>query len=213
MEKKLNPWLSMWFSPRKTIRHLLETKPKRGIWIFATLGPLSTIVILLAQYRSASAQFTPMMIIACILALILSPFIGMVLLLFSNWILYFTGRWINGQAPFFHVMSGLAWSRIPIFISLLMLLLILFFDPMIVLAYTLPFQWSWIWLVSSVVWIWSLILLVASLKEIQGFSIGRSIWNIVLAILMTMVISLGIGILVAIGIYIYAALGGVNYGG
>ncbi len=175
----MNPWFTMWTRPRQTIRTLLHAKFKISMYSLAALYALQGFFYY-ANYDSAGISF-PFYVIL-IGALILCPFLGFIWIHFSSWIFHFTGRWLEGKAPRSHLQVAIVWSKIPILINLFLWLVFLIAYPNYVFILDAGGLSSvFMNLCSLISSIWSLVLLIQSLREVQSFSISRSIFNIFLA--------------------------------
>lgn len=182
----MNPWLSMWGQPRVTIRSILYSNPKYGIFYLASLYVLDNCFFY-SNWWSLGASFPFYSIF--LVSLILSPLVGLGWLYFSSWIFYFTGRWLKGEAPPVHLRAAIAWSKIPLSASVFMWLLLLAVHPEATFIQDGGGSSSlFINFITIILNIWSFILLVQSIREVQNFTLLRSIANIFLAGLITFVI-------------------------
>lgn len=99
-----------------------------------------------------------------------------------GWVIRLTGRWLEGKAPLAHLRAAAAWSKIPTSINLVMWFILLLANPDYVFILdaggpTLLF----INFIAFILSIWSFVLLVQSIREVQGFSVSRTIINLFLA--------------------------------
>lgn len=178
-----NPWLSMWNQPRLTIRALIQHQPKYGVAVLATFFVLQDLFFW-ANWWSLGAYYPCSLIFFC--ALFLSPFLGFAWLCLVGLLLYFLGRPLNGHASFSQVRIVLAWSKLPASLALLMWLILIFMNPefAFILDGEVPSSF-FTHLTTFILNIWSLVLLVQSLREIQLISLGRSLFCVFLALLVT----------------------------
>lgn len=176
----MNPWLTMWSQPRSTIRALIHNKPAYGIYILAAIFALQSFFFY-ANWWSLGLSTSTYLLLA--LGVILSPLLGLIWLYFTAFIFYLTGRLLKGAAPASHLRTAIAWSRIPTTITLLMWLILIFTssDSVFIQEPTSGPSSIFVNLITFILGIWSLILLIQSLREIQSFSIGRTLFNIFLA--------------------------------
>ncbi len=166
----------MWTRPRSTIKTIVDSNPKYGVLSLVSIFMLQNLFFY-ANWWSLGIK-TPGWALL-IGAIILSPFLGMVWVYLAGWIFHFTGRWLHGRAPASYLRAALAWSKVPAGINLLMWIVLILVDWKT--AFILNGKASstfLINLVNLVTGIWSFILLIQSIREIQRFSISRSIINI-----------------------------------
>ena len=183
----MNPWLSMWTQPRHTIRAIIQTNPKYGVLYLAAIYSLQNFFYF-SNYWSLGLSTSFFAIL--ITGIVLCPFIGMIWLYFAGWILYFTGRWLEGKAPMRQLRTALAWSKIPTAIGLLMWFILLLAYPEYVFILDSGGPSSiFINFITSILCIWSFVLLIQSIREVQYFSVGRAIINVLLSLIVTWVFS------------------------
>ena len=184
----INPWMCMWTNPRLTIRAIVTVNPRYGVFYLAWLYVLQTFFFV-ANYWSLGFSFSFLSLLTA--ALVLSPFVGYLWLYFTGWVFYFTGRWLGGQAPMSHLRAAAAWSKIPVSIALVMWLILMVVNPewTFIQGISLP-STVFIQLIAFILGIWSFVLLIQSIREIQGFTILRSLLNLIIASLISSVASI-----------------------
>lgn len=188
MEEKLgiNPWGRIWGSPRRTIRRIVDIDPsRRFVWLSLIYG--FPMLMQISQSLSLALYFSwPVILIT---ALIFATFIGMLGITITAGLLTWVGKWIGGVGSFSAVRAAVAWSNVPTLVTGLIwitwILLFkgrLFYDGFlqsgfagyeqgIVLALaTLQFAMS----------VYSFVLLLITLSEVQGFSVWKALLNVIL---------------------------------
>lgn len=183
---RVNPWMKIWVEPRQTIRAIVEYNPKYRFLFLSILYGLP-MLLNFAQTFSLSEQFSFLAI--SIGALILAPFIGMIGISIGAALIFWTGKWIGGTASFLNVRAALAWSNVPNLVSVLLWsIMIGFFKNTLFLENfaQAPFDGSQLRLIFTVFFlqtalsIWSFIILIKSLGEVQGFSAWKGLLNILI---------------------------------
>ena len=109
-EIEKSPWFSVWSHPKAAIRTVVNTNPRRSFYWLAFIYGLQ---ILLYTANQQSLGYIAHYLVVLLFSLLLAPFVGSILLFISSWVLYFTGRWLKGKAPFSHVKAVMAWSKVP----------------------------------------------------------------------------------------------------
>ena len=174
-----NPWGAIRTQPRQTIRAIMARNPKYHFYYLAALYGLQN-VLFYATYYSVGLSFHFAIIL--LLAVVVSPLLGIVYLYFYGWIIHFTGRWLKGKAPFTNVLATLAWSKVPLLINLLMwFILLAFTSEGMFIQYTSRPSLYFISAITLITGIWSLVILIQGIREIQEFSIWRTIINLIIA--------------------------------
>lgn len=198
----MNPWISIWTEPKATIAKIVADNPNKGVWLLAWIYGFLSLM-------NGSQSFTLgnhlQYLLIFIISLILAPLWGMALFAIWSWVILMIGKMLKGQASFAEARAAFAWSCVPLVINIaLWVLLLISFGgalfqtaqpttgPMILLMVVL--------MAKVVVMIWSLVIYINTLAEVQQFSVLRSIANIALAwIAIGIVVALiwmGIGFLV-----------------
>ncbi len=174
-----NPWLSMWANPKQTIRSIISTNPKKGFFILAFIFGLSLCV---SNALGLAVMNNMSVALSLLAAIILAPFLGALILYVNAWFLWGTGKWFNGQAPFANVLAAYTWSRVPTIILVVMWFLLLAIGGTdIILQYTASTSFSFVVLIGLIVQIWTIVLLLQSLQEVQGYSLWRAFGNWIVA--------------------------------
>jgi hypothetical protein len=105
-----NPFRTIWFQPRRTMREILAEDPRRNvIMLFLVAGAASSLER--ASDQSA-AEGGPMGVIIAF-----SLTVGPAMVLLLNWILShtisWTGEWMGGRAEPVAVRAAMAWGYFP----------------------------------------------------------------------------------------------------
>lgn len=182
-----NPWLSILTKPRATISKIVAENPKRGLWLLAWIyGFLS----LLNCFQSVTLGHSVSLFPILLLAVVFAPVWGIVVFTIWSWAVYWVGKLFRGSGTFIEVRAAFAWSCVPLLFSILLWVLLLFaFGSSLFLNFPegQPMQNGQMTILFGaliakvVVAIWSLVLFINALAEVEGFSIARSILTIALS--------------------------------
>lgn len=174
-----NPWLSMWTQPRETIRWIVQTNPRYGVFWLAIIYVLQGFFFFMNFWSFGLSSSWYSLLIHIV---ILTPLFAFVWIFFYGWILRCTGRWLGGPAPGSHLRAALAWSRIPMTISLAMWFFLLITNPdYVFIQYVGGTSAIFVLFINGILEIWSFVLFIQSIREVQHFTIIRSLCNIFLA--------------------------------
>ena len=203
--KPLNPWFSMWLHPRRTIRQIVETNPDRFVLALAAVGGIAEAL----TNASSDSKGDNLSLRAILLtALIGGPLMGVLGLWLGGILLRWTGGWLGGQADTRRVRTALAWANVPLVWSLLLWVpaLLLFGAELFTEATPVldaSSMLSGLHLVFSfgigIVSIWSLVVFLHALGEVQGFSAWKALGN---SILTGLVVALPLLVLAAAMVWI-----------
>ncbi len=183
----LDPFLSIWTQPRKTIQHIVDSKPEHHVLLLASLYGFALILDIPLTDPDIEAFSVQLLFL---LAVVIGPLIGIIGVYFSGWLLSFTGRWLKGTAPVAHIRAAVAWSSVPtISILLLVIPLLLILgeqayaasalnNPANPFLALLPLGY---FLLKIILAIWSAVIFCKALGQVQGFSAWKALGNSVLA--------------------------------
>jgi len=182
-----NPWLTIWTQPRATIARIVTQNPNRSLWLLAGIYGFCSLLNLFQSMALGSAMGSLGLLI---LAIILAPFYGYVSFSIWSWFVTKVGQWFKGQGNFKTVRAAYAWSAVPIMLNIpLWLLMVILFGHQLFMnfpdAHLLPSSQVlllFIILIAKVVLaIWSLVIYLNALAEVQKYSVLRAIFNVVVA--------------------------------
>ncbi len=188
----INPWTRIWTHPRETIRKIVEFNPKFRFIALSFLHGLP-MLFYMAQDMSLGDTFSVPGII--LVSIILATFIGMLSITIGSALFLWTGKWIGGQGTYYPIRAAVSWSNVPnLVIVLTWVALILFFKNDLFLA---SFQktefvgnalalYFIVLLVQAVMSIWSLVILIKGIAEVQKFSAWKGLLNVLIPFIMVL---------------------------
>ena len=179
----LNPWTSIWFRPRATIQHIVDTELEKQV---VALAALSGIVQALDNASGRSLGDALPFPVVLGLAFILGPIFGLIGVYLWAWLLRWTGRWLGGQATLPQLRTAIAWGSIPmiaagvpLLLSLLLLGPELFTEqtPRLDAEPTRSLVFLGLVVVQLVMALWGIVTLLKTVAQVQGFSVWRAFVN------------------------------------
>lgn len=182
-----NPWLTIWLKPRETIASIVKFNPKYRLWVLAVLSGLP----MLLHFSQGALLGKEHSVLGILIAIALFSFLsGILTITVGSLLCFWTGKWIGGKATFSTTRTAVAWSNAPHLVTILMwVLLIVAFKETLFNGQYLETQHSGLQLtligaglVQFVCSIWSMVILVKGLAEVQGFSAWKGLLNVVLAV-------------------------------
>lgn len=201
-QMNLNPWLSMWTNPRKTIREIINIKPRKGMFLLAMIFGLQ-YMLNFAHSFSLGMYFHPLFIL--IASIVVSPLLGYFWFYLFGVCLYWTGKIFKGQAKFAQILSSVAWSSVPYIINILMWFLFLATSTFtIFVQYSEGYTFFFISIISLITAVWSLVIILKCLIEVQDYSFWKSIGNYLLSLALYFLVLFIIGSFFAFASYIVA---------
>lgn len=184
MDKQLgiNPWLSIWVKPRKTIQSLIQYHTNyRFILLCAIYGFQHALQS--AQYLSLGRNVSLIWIL--LISLIISVPIGYVFFNFSSAFLFWIGKLIKGKGTFKQVRAATYWSSVPNIATLAIwaLLIITHGSRLFIAGYEGDLSNSTIEInigasvLQIILGIWMIVIFLHALGEVQGFSAWMALLN------------------------------------
>jgi len=183
----------MWISPRETISAIVKRDPKyRFFWLSALYG--LTLMFNIAQSFSLAERFS--MVGVLLIAAVLSVFVGMIGISIGSLLVFWVGRWIGGKSSYDNIRAAVAWSNVTNVVNVFVwaILLGVFgnevflsgFSQKVFIGYESAVVFL-VFLVQAVVAVWSFLILVKGISEVQGFSSWKALLNIVIPFVMVVI--------------------------
>ena len=190
----INPWLKIWTKPRETIRAIVAYNPKyRFLLLSAFYG--FPCVLNIAQASSLGQTWSMLAII--VMALILSTFVGMISISVTSFFLQWTGKWLKGAASYQEIRTAVAWSNAPNGVNVVIWLgLMAYFGASIfsadfvqrVMANNPSIALSVLFFLQTILSVWSLVILINGVAEVQRFTGWKAVLNVVMALVVILII-------------------------
>jgi hypothetical protein len=197
-----NPWFTMWVRPRTTIRAIVQTNVKHRFIALSAIYGLPTCLQIAQNFcLISSLSFGGIVLAAIIFAVV----VGVIGISVTSALLFWTGKWIGGNASFLQVRCAVSWSNVTNVATILLwaILLIHFRDQVFCDAFVQsPFTKPELLLVGGffilqfVISVWSFILLLHAIGEVQGFSAWKALLNVVIAFLVVVAVVWVLGMIV-----------------
>ncbi len=188
--QRLNPWFSIWIKPCATIQQIVDTNSQHFVIRLAVLSGFFGLLNQ-AMIKNLGDQLEwPYILLG---AVILGPFFGIALLYIFSALIRWTGSWIGGNASSRDIRAVAAWSSVPSITPGMLFLvpgLVLFGQelftaqmPTLATNPSLARLLLGVGVISIVTKIWTFVVFVKCLGQVQGFTPSRALGNLVLAIL------------------------------
>ena len=172
----LNPWFSIWVSPRATMRQILATDPRRLVHLLATVAGAGGAFQSLQMPDAVvdAVGLYPLVV----LKLFVGAAVGLIILYLFGFLVRLTGSWLGGTGNFVAIRAALAWSTVPNIWSTLLWLPVLVFLGEDAFNLNIESQLETpgalflivpLVVISAVVSVWSVIILMNCLAEAHGF--------------------------------------------
>lgn len=199
-----SPWCSIWNEPRATIERIIRSNPNKDLWLLASVHGFSS---LLFSFQSALLGNRLGLFQIFFLALLFSPIWGYVA--FSAWSFFVSiaGKLFGGIGTYKEIRAAYAWSSVPFVVNCaLWVVLSLVFGRELfmntletkVLAKVEILLLLGVLVARFITAIWSLVIYVNALSEVQKFSVLKAIGNLIIA---AIVLSALVYVILLVGVH------------
>jgi hypothetical protein len=199
---ELNPWLSIWINPRKTMRWIQQNDPDDMVIILACFAGFSEILVSASRLNLGDQVAIPVIFAA---AVVLGPIMGIAGLIIMSILLWRTGSWLGGESRLNMVRAVLAWSFLPIicysvlWIPQYILLGDVLFESRVVIfgskGHMLIVGFN---VLRLMIVTWSIVIFLNCLSEVQKFGLWKALVNIVLSVSILMLVVLFIAAVISV---------------
>ena len=186
-------FLRIWIKPRETIRYIINTNPTKYVFIIAMVyGMLEFLNKAIEKNYGESMSLVSIFI----QSIVFGSLLGILALFINAALIKWTGKWIGGKANFDEIMAAIAWGIVPLLTGVIILYIPLFIffgkDLFINEIVFQPNSFKTIFLIifgviEIIALIWTIIVFLKCLSEVQGFSVWKALGNTLLAFLVVFI--------------------------
>lgn len=180
----INPWLGIWFSPRHTMRYLLQQPGYRVpqlvmVYICAAAFAYGGRLLI---YPSGRVADTIADAIGALVSLLIG---GAIFWVIKTLLLHFSARRLRGQGDYHPTMAAVAWSQVPVMLSLLLMLPTNACEALLQKAAGVEWFDSTLvnGLLTQIAYLWSLVTLSHCLGVVHAFSSWKGAGTILIAMI------------------------------
>ena len=197
---KINPWVKIWTAPRATIQAIKEHNPKHGLvylsFIYGFLWMLAMCQTLSIGHYYGVAGIT-------VASVILAIPLGYLFISLSSLFFFWTGKMFNGKASYSEVRAAVAWpNALSIVTIITWAIMMANYGSLLFMADNGTLEPSFglpdiIFIIQAIVAVWSIVVLVIGVSQVQGFSGWRAFANFLVVLVIWCLITLGAMYLIA----------------
>lgn len=182
---KLNPWTSVWISPRKTVRHAIEHKLLKFVTI---LSIFTGIFYALDRAVVSNVGNDLSMMNILLMCFIAGGIGGIVGLWIHSGVFYYIGKWIGGKGSFEDMRLAVGISYIPLSVGLIIWIIDLFvlgdalFSDMIEISIGQSIWSIFSGIIVVVFWVWSVFILIKGIAVVHRFSSWKGLLTVILPV-------------------------------
>ncbi len=164
---------------KETIKPLVRGKLSYAIYFLASIYALQNFFFCSNWWSFGLENHTAFL---SILGIVLSPLIGTFWLYYMGMTYYFTGRLLKGKASFSQIQACWAFSKTPCLISLFLWFVLIYISPQNAFIQDSRGAPSILVNLSALsIGIFSAIKLVLSIRQVQGFTVMKTLLNLFLS--------------------------------
>jgi hypothetical protein len=192
---KRAPWRDIWIHPRRTVRELVAAGPNHAALLFPVAWGVVQSLFQGAQ-NNVGARAPVALIVVMTFAI--GSVWGLLQVHVLSGLVYLVGRWTGAKADYYPVRTAVAWGTLPAAASLVLWMLgtlafgrALFLNDQSLAATRRPdllIGIGLIYLTTAALWLWSAVIIVGGIAEVQGGSIWRAVGTIVVGLVMFAVV-------------------------
>ena len=195
---RINPWVSIWRKPRKTIRNIVNYYGNKYVF---TLAYLTALVYNINGLNDSTPEMDTTLIDMFYPVFFKSLTLGTMAFYFYGFLLYLSGKLFKGRATQGEVYIAMAWSSIPTILGLFLWVpkLLLFgkewFNENSDLwdENTYLYPRLFIIFIDVVLLVYGTVIFIIALSEVQGFSKWKAFFSslvvfIVISVLMFLIV-------------------------
>jgi len=190
---KTNPWISLLFRPRLTIRQLLENETDESAWkLWENFTILITVIaIIFVMLPPSMLEKTHLIIKEWFLGILILATFNIAIFYLGSYISWKTSLWLGGQCEKSQMRIVYAWTTI---------IPVVVFGAIEILFTFLFGEESMLVMLTYIIWIlWELVISIAGIREAANLSIWRA--GVVVLIFYCLVLTGGIlGSIVVFGL-------------
>lgn len=209
-ERHWNPLGSIWLHPRDTVSRLVTQHRFSTLLWLAFLSGVAQALDQASLENIADQMPHHFGIIEVILGILfIGLLIGLIGLFAFSFALHISGKWFGGKASLRDLWVAVAWSSVPAVFALLLWVpewylfgVELFSEntPRLDASESLTLALFGFALLELTLILWSFVLLVATVSEVQALSVGKTLLNVLLGFIFIYLLIIPISMLVGIGV-------------
>ncbi|MEI3613874.1 Yip1 family protein [Pseudogracilibacillus sp. SO30301A] len=197
--EKLNPWLTIWYAPRATMRSAINYRNSKLLIFLAIMAGITEFFDrAISDNLGVHMNFW----VVLLMIIVVGGIIGIISWFIWSAINYYVGKLLKGKGTYDEMRVAMAISFIPFAISVIFCFLDVLFlrEKLFTNAVLSPFQIGWLLLSAFFVFIlavWSFFLMIKAVAEAHQFSSWKGLLTLIIPAAVIFVLVLGI-VLVAL---------------
>lgn len=203
VQVEASPFVTMWLHPRRTMRRIERTSWESWAIPIAMLASAAGALVEISQRKLDLVTGLGFDGYAAVAAVGGFQALGAVVwVLVYGWLLSFSGEWLGGEAETEKTRAAIGWSQLPgVLVVPVGLLFVGMYGPSAPIYAASPVNtggslvMTLTGFITIITAIWVVVLTVASVREVQGFTVLRAIANLVIAALLPLTLLVVGGIL------------------
>ncbi len=199
-----NPWVTIWSSPRATIRRVVFVNPRHQVIAIAALsGALSALEARWSQPPPSGNGAIVAWPVVVVFSVVLWAILSIVWLYIVGGLFKWAGAALGGTATQLEVRAAVAWAQVPVIAALAIGILSILLGtgaPMVPFGGAQHGTSASVSLLHGIFGIWSFILTLKCVAEVHRFSVWRALGALLLIV---------VGIAAALIVLLFA-LGGLG---
>ena len=188
-----NPYKSIWLQPRSTIQRIVDTNPT---YLVLALFALTGVANGISAASAGDLGYAISLLWVFLFVVVISPLIVIIILHLVSALTRWTGKWLGGKATQEQIRAAYAWSYIPVIATIALYVPLFMFygadlfkfpDPYSMVPVQSGVAFGIVAIAEVILYVWSLVIGLHCLGQVQGFSAWRALGNQALTALVLLV--------------------------
>ncbi|MGE4595128.1 MAG: YIP1 family protein [Gammaproteobacteria bacterium] len=187
-QTSFNPYKSIWLQPRSTIQYIVDTNPT---YLVLALLALTGVAYGISAASAEGWGYDMSLLWVFLIIAAIFPLITILLLYIVSGLTCWTGKWLGGKATQEQIRAAYAWSYIPIIATIALYVPLFMFygfdlfnyqhitfsDPLPMVPAQSGVAFVIVAIAEVVLNVWSFVIALHCLGQVQGFSAWRALGN------------------------------------
>ncbi len=181
-----NPWITIWTSPRATIRRIVDLDPHYKVVLLAAVsGALTGLERRWSQVPSATTPGAGIWPLVVVWSVVGGAIVGVIGLYLNGVLLKWSGAFLGGVASYAQVRAALAWSEVPAITALAIGIVAIAAGmgaPTMFTGESAAGSSTALSLLHAALGAWSFVLTLHCLSEVHRFSAWRALGSVLILV-------------------------------
>jgi len=187
-QTSFNPYKSIWLQPRSTIQHIIDTNPT---YLVLALLALTGVAMGISAASAEGWGYDMSLLWVFLIIATIFPLVTILVLYLVSALTRWTGTWLGGKATQEQIRAAYAWCYIPVIATIALYVPLFMFygfdlfnyqhttfsEPYSIVPVQTGIAFSIVAVAEIFLSVWSFVISLHCLGQVQGFSAWRALGN------------------------------------